>query len=96
MLSLRMERKIVKASKNYLVKSNRLAPLYYLNRKVYRVMERIIKNQLSVVPGIVAIYLSHGLQKWYITHDFIHGLKVRFILPDYSEVWLEKPHESQN
>jgi hypothetical protein len=61
MLPLRIERKVVRVFKSYLVKSNRQAPLFHLNCKVYWVMERIIRNQLSSVPGIVAIYLSHGL-----------------------------------
>jgi hypothetical protein len=61
MLPLKIERKVVRVFKNYLVKSNRQAPLFHLNCRVYWVMERIIKNQFRSVPGIVAIYLSHGL-----------------------------------
>lgn len=55
------KRKIVKACQRYLVESNRLVPLYYVNRAAYGVMERIICNRLSRVQGVVSIYLSHGL-----------------------------------
>ena len=56
-----IEQKIIRFFKNYLVKSNRHAPLFHLNCFVYRVMERIIRNQLRSIPGVVTIYLSHGL-----------------------------------
>jgi len=43
-----------------------------------------------------AVYISYSSERYFIVPSFVHGLKVRFLNPDFSEVWLEPQRESTN
>ena len=51
-------------------------------------LEAILKRDVPL------IYLNHGNPTMYFVPRFIHGLHIRFVIPDYSEVWIEKLNES--
>lgn len=52
---------IIRGFRNYLIQSNRYAPLYIVNCQIYRLLEYFIKRLYSSVPGVKSIYLAHGL-----------------------------------
>jgi predicted nucleotidyltransferase len=56
-----MTNRIVQRGKNYLVRSSRYAPLFFINKRVYDAMELVIRSTLGNVSGVRAIYLCHGL-----------------------------------
>lgn len=58
---MNLQREIVARSKIYLVRSSRFAPLMVVNSLLYRVMETIIRERIRRVPGVIAVYLCHGL-----------------------------------
>ena len=55
--------------------------------KLFLQLEKILKDD---VP---AIYLHHGIPQYYIAPIFVQGLKVRFGILDYSEVWMEQRYD---
>jgi oligopeptide transport system substrate-binding protein len=43
---------------------------------------------------VPAIYLFHGTPTYVIASPFVHGMAVRFVIPDFTETWLEQNHET--
>jgi peptide/nickel transport system substrate-binding protein len=52
-------------------------------RELFAHLEEILRRD---VP---AIYMHHGSPDYLIVSPFVRGIKTRFLLPDFSETWLE-------
>lgn len=52
-----------------------------------------LKLEKILTRDIPAIYLYHSAPEYYITHPYIHGLKISFGIIDYSEVWFEHSND---
>jgi hypothetical protein len=61
MLLDKLKQDLLRSCRNYLVKSNRFAPMFHLNCSIYRLVEYFIKKRLSSVPGVISVYMMHGL-----------------------------------
>ena len=53
-------------------------------------LEDILKRD---VP---AIFISHEGLRYYLVPTFVEGLKVRYFVPDYRQVWIKKTDENKN
>jgi peptide/nickel transport system substrate-binding protein len=58
--------------------------------RLFLQLEDIIKRD---VP---AIFISHEGLRYYIIPNFVEGLKVRYSVPDYRQVWIKDNNETEN
>jgi len=56
-----LKRDILRKCRNYMIKSNSCAPMYFVNCKIYSMLEYLMKTRYSSLPGVTSIYLAHGL-----------------------------------
>ena len=56
-----LRRRVADDVKHYLVWSSRFPVLFSLHVRVYRQVERLLRAQLGGLPGVQAVYLTHGL-----------------------------------
>lgn len=57
---MNLKRDLLRTFRTYLVRSNRYAPLFFINCQLYRGIEKFIKFSYSSIPEVNSIYLAHG------------------------------------
>src|SRR5215203_5801444 len=61
LLPQNLQRALVQKSKELMVFSGRYRAFDSINMRIYRFMETMIRNRISRVRGVRAVYLCHGL-----------------------------------
>jgi len=52
-------------------------------------MQYFIKLEQILKEDIPCIYLTHEAARYYVVPKFVKGLKIKHIIPDYRNVWLD-------
>ncbi len=61
LLPAKLQRELVRRSKEILVKSNRNAPFRFAGKRAYDAMLLVIRQRFGSLPGVRAVYLCHSL-----------------------------------